>query len=374
MGDSSTNAAYVEAVPLEIKILASLRRLGRGEAWDTITELCNDLCCAETLRSFFTKFTRTMIHVFGDEWIHPPRTQEEIESVVHESTRRGYPGCLGFMDGVHVQWDMCPTLWRHLSIGKDATPSIGWQCTVNHKRRFVSVGKAHLGSVNDKTACRYDDFVKELRQQPMYNSAQYKLFRDDGTTTVETGLWLSVDGGYISMPELLVGDPSSLDHYMNFWNHFMESERKHVECAFGILKARFRILKLPIHMHDFDEIDDMFHTCCILHNMCLEFDGHDDDWNLGDSLTNGHYGPEGLHFGDFVPGDDGLFSDDEHHEFYSCEGMYYDITPDIDYTIQYNMYFNPGSMIDKRYFLSKRDKIAKNWYYMYKKHMLSLKK
>ena len=99
--------------------------------------------------------------------------------------------------GVHVQWDMCPTMWRHLSTGKTGLRSIGWQCTVNHRRRFISVGEAHLGSVNDKTACRYDDFLKSVRHHPMYKSAEYKLFREDGTTTVETGLWLSVDGGYI---------------------------------------------------------------------------------------------------------------------------------------------------------------------------------
>ena len=156
--------------------------------------------------------------------------------------------------------------------------------------------------------------MKELRHHLTYKSAQYKVFHEDGTTTsIETGLWLSVDGGYLGIPELLVGDPTSLDHDMNFWNHFMESERKHVECAFGILKGRFRILKLPIQIHDFNEIDYVFHTCCILHNMCLEFDGQDDNWNLGDSVTEVNYGPDGLHFGDFIPGNDGFFSDDENH-------------------------------------------------------------
>ena len=77
------------------------------------------------MKIFLQVRTNYMVHVFGDEWLHPPRTQKEIESVVNESTRRGYPGCVGFMDGVHIQWDMCPTQWRHLSIGKDGTASIG---------------------------------------------------------------------------------------------------------------------------------------------------------------------------------------------------------------------------------------------------------
>ena len=93
----------------------------------------------------------------------------------------------------------------------------------------------------------------------------------------------------------------------------MESERKDIEYVFDILKARFRILKLPIQMYDFDLINDVFHVCCIIHNMCLEFDRFDDGWNPGDSVSEGHYGPDGLDFGGFVQGDDGLFSDDENH-------------------------------------------------------------
>ena len=58
----------------------------------------------------------------------------------------------------HVSHNM----WRHLSTGKTGLRSIGWQCTVNHRRRFISVGEAHLGSVNDKTACRYDDFPRAI--------------------------------------------------------------------------------------------------------------------------------------------------------------------------------------------------------------------
>ena len=40
------------------------------------------------------------------------------------------------------------------------------------------------------------------------------------------------DGGYIHVPELLVGDRTNLNIDMKLWTSFMESERKHVECVF----------------------------------------------------------------------------------------------------------------------------------------------
>lgn len=55
----------------------------------------------------------------------------------------------------------------------------------------------------------------------------------------------------------------------------LESVRKDVECFFGILKGRFRILKLRLGYHSRDDIDNIFFTCCILHNMLHSFDGMD---------------------------------------------------------------------------------------------------
>jgi hypothetical protein len=42
---------------------------------------------------------------------------------------------------------------------------------------------------------------------------------------------------------------------------------------FGILKAQFRCLKVPVLWQDAEKVDNMFHTCCILHNMLLEWSG-----------------------------------------------------------------------------------------------------
>lgn len=53
----------------------------------------------------------------------------------------------------------------------------------------------------------------------------------------------------------------------------LESVRKDVECFFGIVKGRFRILKLPVMYRKQERIDNMFFTCVILHNMLHIYDG-----------------------------------------------------------------------------------------------------
>ena len=45
------------------------------------------------------------------------------------------------------------------------------------------------------------------------------------------------------------------------WSKTLESVRKDVECFFGILKGRFRILKLPILYSDKEDIENVFFAC-----------------------------------------------------------------------------------------------------------------
>lgn len=69
-------------------------------------------------------------------------------------------------------------------------------------------------------------------------------------------------------PSKYPGSPEEGD-----FSKLLESVRKDVECFFGILKGRFRILKLRLAYHSRDDIDNIFFTCCILHNMLHSFDG-----------------------------------------------------------------------------------------------------
>ena len=310
-----------------------------------------------------------MRQVYEDQMIHSPRTIVELESTLETSSRRGFPGCIGYLDGVHVHWDKCPSQMRHLCTGKSPYPTLGWQCAVNHRRRFISVSNAHMGSVNDKAAVKSDDFVTQLRNDPLYKDWEYFVYDSNGVRHVEKGLWLNVDGGYITIPECLVGDPDILRVDMNYWTSVMESERKHVECAFGILKARFRLLKLPVRIHTFSEIDDLFHTCCILHNMCLDFDGGDDGWNLGYSTRYNNDPCET--YGGFIPQQDGYFSDDDNHRFYWVGGNFYNIGRELDYSSTGNA-SSPvtGSKHDTQKFHSKRNKLVKHWMYMYRQQII----
>jgi hypothetical protein len=64
-----------------------------------------------------------------------------------------------------------------------------------------------------------------------------------------------------------------------------------VECTFGIMKGRWRILKTGIRLQSRAIIDDVFFTCCVLHNMLMEYDGLHKEWSAGVNFD----GIDGLH-------------------------------------------------------------------------------
>ena len=62
--------------------------------------------------------------------------------------------------------------------------------------------------------------------------------------------------------------------------------RKDVECTFGILKGRWRILKTGVRLHGIRVVDTIWLTCCALHNMLLEEDGIGEEWECGVSIED----------------------------------------------------------------------------------------
>ena len=62
------------------------------------------------------------------------------------------------------------------------------------------------------------------------------------------------------------------------FSKWIKSLQKDVECTFGIMKGRFRILKTGIPLHGIDVCDRVWLTCCALHNFLLQEDGLDKTW------------------------------------------------------------------------------------------------
>ena len=152
------------------------------------------------------------------------------------------------------------------------------------------------GTISDKTIAKIDPAMKLVKQK--YKNCTWKtLYVDDDGIEKEKihfGYYYICDGGYHLWETLIPPYKHQIDgsDEMN-WSHNIESVRKDIECVFGILKKRFLFLKNPIRIHHPEEIDRLFVTCCVLHNIILEYDGYDNWEELmleNDECINVQYG------------------------------------------------------------------------------------
>lgn len=270
------DAVGIKAAPLELKVLAVLRVLGRGYCFDGVEELC--FISAEVLRIFFHKFCDLFSQKYFSVYCAPPKTEEEIASVTGIYDRLGLPGCIGSVDCVHIRWERCPAGVRSIHKGKEGYPTLSYEVTVDHTKRIMAATYGHPGTRNDKTIVKFDGFVSAINELQLYQDVEFNVVTSGGVEVAQRGLYLISDGGYHKWRCLQCPMKHTSKHKEAMWSKWVESVRKDVECVFGILKGRFRCLKLPIFFQSKELIDSMFFTCCILHNILLNVDGYDVRW------------------------------------------------------------------------------------------------
>jgi hypothetical protein len=263
------DAAGVARVPVELLVLGVLRMLGRGTCLDGILELS---CISTTKMNHF--FHDWCAHVAADLFkkeVTFPTTDAEIKKVLDEFDYVGFPGCIGSMDVVHIHWDMCPASLKVLCTGKEKYPSLAYQVIVDHTGKATSCTAGAYGSVNDKTIVKFDGRIAKLRQGS-HGHVRYKLRTKKGEVITRKGVYVMVDSGYLEWEVTMAACATNPSPGYVAWRTKLMSVRKDVECFFGRLKSRFRILKLPIQLHKKTQIDNVFFTCVTLQNMLHKWD------------------------------------------------------------------------------------------------------
>ena len=128
---------------------------------------------------------------------------------------------------VHVAWDKCPHRLHARHKGSKQKPTRSFNVTVDHKKFIRHVASLKPGSINDKTAVRYDPHLVRVR------NGLYQNFRYTLRGQARVGGYLIADGGYHKWKCLQCPQPHDSCPFMKTWSVLLESIRKDVECTFG---------------------------------------------------------------------------------------------------------------------------------------------
>ena len=212
---------------------------------------------------------------------------ETAQTHMTEFVEAGLPGCVGSTDATHVALIRCPAMLRNYNMGhKLDLPTRTYNLTTNHRRRILSTTHGHPGRWNDKTLQLFDEFVTSIHAGKILgDDVVFELLERNADGQIVTrrykGAWLIVDNGYLNWSITIPPFKDPITYQDLRWSKWLESMRKDVECVFGMLKGRFRLLKTGIRLHSLKSADQIWLTCCAMHNYLLEADGLHLEWQQG---------------------------------------------------------------------------------------------
>ncbi len=266
-------------VKTELHIMAVMRVLGHHSPFRTLSVDTN--ICASEHRSFFHSFITRMTSI-KDRFIAYPSLPNDLQEITKRYEENFLPGCGGSVDVVHVKWSKCPAGDYNRCKGKEGYPSVSFEVITGYDRQVLGVSAVHFGTRNDQQIVRTDETVHLIRTG-WYRNVKWEYFDASGNIKEDYGIYLICDEGYLRWPQLVCPyKHESVSSQKGYFSARVESVRKDVECVFGILKKRWKILDFGMRFHDINVVEKIFVVCCILHNnMLSEMDSTDVDIRVG---------------------------------------------------------------------------------------------
>ena len=243
------------------KCTAAIRVLAYGTAADAVDEYLR--LGETTTRSCVENFVEGILYFFGDEYLRKP-TPADLQRLLDVGEYRGFPGMIGSIDCMHWEWKNCPTAWKGQYSRGSGKPTIVLEAVASYDLWIWHAFFGPPGTLNDINVLDrspvFDDIINGQAPQVTYsvNGREYHLayYLTDGIYPK----WATFIQS-ISLPQ----SPKAV-----LFAQYQEAVRKDVERAFGVLQARFAIIKNPALFWDKVKIGKIMRACIILHNMIVE--------------------------------------------------------------------------------------------------------
>ena len=173
----------------------------------------------------------------------------------------GLPRCLGAIDGTHIPIK-APQNHPEQYINRKNFHSMQLQTVCDNEMVFTDVYCGWPGAVHD---------ARVLRNSPLHQAAE---FLPNDTFPGES--YLIGDCAYPLKTWLITGfkENGNLSGRQRRFNYKLSSKRMVIERCIGLLKGRFRKLRVEMDIDRVEDLPVIIVAACCLHNICL-FTGED---------------------------------------------------------------------------------------------------
>ena len=268
---AKTDTIMRRALSVEKRVAITLWFLSSNADFRTISHLFG--VSKSSISVIRKSVCRAFVKLLLPKYISFP-TDARLKHVMDGFKCRGFPQCVGAIDGTHIPVE-APTENATNYYNRKGWNSIILQGTVDHEGLFIDICAGWPGRVHDA-----------------------RVFANSGLNSrAERGELLPASCSQrlsgIDVPGVLVGDPAYPLHpwlmkpYINHghltpqeqnFNTRLSKARIVVEHAFGRLKGRWRCLRNKLHV-SLESVPETIGACCVLHNLCqIHGDAFDDEW------------------------------------------------------------------------------------------------
>lgn len=236
----------------------------------TISGIINDVCLA-------------LWNVLRDDFLPLPTRKKWEEIAKGFEQKANFPHCIGAIDGKHIRTKK-PEHSGSLYFNYKDFYSIVLLAIVDSDYKFIYVDIGSYGKNCDSYILKNSDFWKKL---------------NNGSLPIPDPMSLTKSGE--SVPFVLVGDEAfalhnnllrpfggtHLDERKKIFNYRLSRARRYVECAFGIMAAKWRILHRAIDTSTTLTVK-IIKACIVLHNFVRERDGFrfDESYEATSAMDN----------------------------------------------------------------------------------------
>ena len=223
-----------------------------------------------TVSSIVKETTDTIWVLLREEYLSIPNEEMWRKIADDYYVKTSFPNCIGSIDGKHIRLK-CPKNSGSDYFNYKSFYSIVLQAVADSNCKFIAIDIGSKGRQSDGGIFRSSKLFTMLENNQLNIPPPTEVPK----TLMKAPYVLVGDEAYPLLPYIMRPYPKkTLDKAKHIFNYRLSRSRQKVECAFGILTAKWRILLKAIET-DPEFAVSIVKATCVLHNFVLSHDGID---------------------------------------------------------------------------------------------------
>ncbi|XP_071051271.1 putative nuclease HARBI1 [Onthophagus taurus] len=265
-----------KAISPHERLSTTLRFLASGRCFEDLK--FSAIISPQSLGKIIPDTCAAICQVLSKDYISFPTTESQWIQIAREFQEKWqFPHCLGAVDGKHTRIAR-PANSGSFFYNYKGFYSIVLLGIVNSNCEFLLVDVGTNGRISDGGVIENTNFYNKLIHNLLNIPAERQVLC---TETKLPFVFIGDEAFALRSNFLKPFSRKELSYENKIYNYRLSRARNTVECAFGMLASRFRILHTEINLK-LDKIEKVVLTCCVLHNFLRS----KCDSNLGTSLTS----------------------------------------------------------------------------------------